>query len=180
MKKLIAAGLLFLASLGAHAIDGYHFQPYVGLDATVSSGFKVSELRQEKIQGNTYVGLRLCDFGGVEGGFSLSKRAKDGHRELHAHNSHMSLIGFLPLSPEPKVDFIASVGLSHIRATIKDIQTHQIRKSVPRAMVGVQYLLVDSVSLRPSVLWEKSSKFSHPKLTSKDMFKYGLGLQYSF
>jgi len=127
-----------------------------------------------------YAGLKFSDFIGVELGTHMSKPSHLDNKKFKTHGTHLSVVGFIPLTPDPYLELVGSIGITHLKAALKEGHSLHFHKTLPRAMIGVQYTMLDHIAIRPSVTWEKTSGIKHEKINSRNTVQYGLGLQYKF
>jgi hypothetical protein len=160
-------------------------------------------LKRHYPQCNVFVGYMLNDHFGLEAGYSLSKNQYTSKKSnpifipnknprlnsIKYDMSHatpkfsawnMNLTGSLPLNES--MNLIGSVGVTCLKIQIKNIfsneQTiHYIKhKSVLRLSGGVQFKLLDYVGLRPTVIWENTSRIMLGNAKPKNSIQYGLGI----
>lgn len=127
------------------------------------------------------------------------------------HGPHASIIGFLPFCiNDQKFALIGSVGAVSLRTKLVHQPTEfntgiltsaereefravfRKRKTVLRAMVGLQHMMTDHAGIRASVGFEKTSKFTilnpvtrntfnlNLRTKLKDSFNYGFGIFWQF
>ena len=127
--------------------------PYVGVDAQarfmgLKKDFGGNLAAKTYPQGNVFVGLRFCDYWGVEAGYeSTTKRNRTAtilgndnafgepvdpdlpndinkfETKTKIYGPNINIIGFYPISKEYCVDLIGSVGLAYSKIKIENVQT---------------------------------------------------------
>lgn len=191
MKKVLAlavTGSAMLAASSAMALveSKWHFKPYVGIDIerrelNFERGFGDNLFKHYYNQGNLYLGLRIHEYFGIEGGYEAVNRTS--HRlglhpgallaggtvpiiinanDIDIYNStaklqgsYIDCIGFFPISEKYKLTLIGMAGIARLKAqcviTLLSIETD-----------------FGSIELRES----------NVLLKKKNILRFGFGLQH--
>jgi hypothetical protein len=160
-KKLgisISATILTFASLQAYAFDcmdpiNYYVQPYMGIDAQWRvtqpvRGFGQNLFKRHYLQGNLYIGAKICDYLGVELGYEmtptrtktstvgadeLSLGVPSDPPEIHINKSriqggHLGLMGYYPVCNflgntlfRNPVELLGYVGVVRLTSYFQDV-----------------------------------------------------------
>lgn len=159
---------------------------YVGADAQWRNlSLKRHDTQKVKYslpQGHVYVGYKFNDYFGVEGGSSVSKRrAKETKHQVKLYSGHLGLVGFAPI--KEGFDLVGGAGISHVRMSTKHPEWSRRASQTrvcPRLMGGLEMVLVDTMKVRLSTAWEKTSALKKYETKGKDSLIWMAGVQYGF
>lgn len=129
---------------GIFTEDFFYLQPYAGADAqfrfmSFREGFGAKNFRNRYPQGNLYVGLKFCDYLGIEGGYFASADMTRqsfftrGEQNIAVSSSglmngfgtsriqgwHINAVGFAPLSETYCLTALAYIGVSQSKLTAR-------------------------------------------------------------
>lgn len=198
---------LFKKNYGqVNLVGGLKFSDYVGVEVGYEQGF-----RRSGNSANTSESIELGRPIATVLGASITQFSTNSFR---IHGPHASIIGFLPFCVcDQNFEWIGSVGIARLSAKFtheptgfrvfgrflnlpEDIRSEftagfKKRKTVLRAMAGLQQNITQNVIIRASVAWEKTSKFrniaprdqilnAQLRGSLKDSVLYGLGIYWKF
>lgn len=232
--SLVATPIIALAAASAQADLDFGFTPYVGADIqyrhmNYKTGYGDNLYAKHQPQGNIYVGAKFHEYFGIEGGIQATQKQGrnaslyTGDTNLGVYidsantniqykttvrttASHLSLVGFLPISEEYRLKLIGLAGVSVLKTTVK--RTHTVlvrlgvplpndlsppltnsqRKSVLRLGAGLEHMFAHNWGIRTSFIWENTNKMSLATTNDtsgrlakpKNSLTYGLGAFVSF
>jgi hypothetical protein len=188
MKKIGVIGLilsLFFLSLSIWAdckpLNCYNY--YVGFESQLRNiNIRNHTLRgnfeREALQGNILGGIKFGEDIGLEFGTSVSK-SKLLLNRVKARSNHVSFVGEKGIYNNLKL--IGGIGLSFLKITAKQgYLTSKSKNSGPRLIAGLHSDIKDFISLRTSVVWEKSENIKSQNINYGNSLIYGIGLLFKF
>jgi hypothetical protein len=186
MKKLSIIMALAIASTSAIADAGCTESNPLGFYLSAEGHLK--HVKQERKEGISFVmpglgvgaGMRFCDYVGLETGFHMAKKKKEGYKYDH-QGFTVQLMGYIPFD---SFSFVGGLGFSHVRLQAKETADGGKEKDsrpIPRASLGFMIHHTDNISTRYMAAWEKSSSLGKKhEWQLKDSFHHQLGLVYTF
>lgn len=226
-----SVSLLSFGATASNLSDYCDLVPYVGADVQsrnmeFKKGFGDNITKKNYPQGNVYVGLKLNQYVGLEAGYERTKNVKKTtnlvasdmflgiplssadpafttqvNTKTKISAFHASIVGFLPLSEEYRLQLIGSLGIARTNLNMvleipdSDLRAEFSRKKwVPKIGVGLQHMLTCQMGIRAMAGWEgtapgsKSVQDIRPlnapqsqrTARIKNSFSAGLGLFYNF
>ncbi len=146
--KILAGAAMILLTSGATNASGFCFKPYVGADAqfrfmSFQRDFGSKNFRNRYPQANVYVGLKFCDYLGLEGGYfssaDLTRQSFFQTNELSLGANtfadttsigssriagwHINAVGFVPVSECYHLSALVYIGISQCKINLRDITT---------------------------------------------------------
>lgn len=167
----------------------------------------VDLFNEHSFQYDLYGGMRFLRYWGIDMGYFADKNknqtvdigSETHFTETKIKGPHVDLLTFSPLFPEYGIELIAGAGVSYSKLMLKDAivvlnnvsqtspvsRTYDIKKATPRALIGIQTLLLAAVGVRATLTWENTSVFNDLKpdeipndtrtVSARNSWIYGVG-----
>ena len=187
-----AAGALVCGSV-AHADVMSDVSPYIGAELSVNSAkykditgtfngaASTLTLKSKTLGLGFNIGARICDYFGVEAGYTqhFKAKGKDALSDISVKVSNMYLDGMGYFAASPEVDFIAAVGVGRMKPKLNGFVAADDSvlkaKTSYRLGVGAQYKFDENVAARLMFRTQKgNSNFL------KNLNSVALGVAYTF
>lgn len=195
----------FLMSMSVEA--ALPFTPYIGVEVNqrmmnFKEGFGRSQFEHSIIGGNGVAGGRLGDFALEVGGHITPWSSKANH-EHKITGIFANVLGFYPI--KENVEIFGGLGMSHltfsfvkpyssseidppkysevstnIADNVLKITKESFKQFSPKAMLGVQYKIVDNIFVRSGATFEVTRKLKHCEVRPKNSTLLHTGLVLSF
>jgi len=226
-----SVSLLAFNAAALNVRDHMDLVPYIGADIQsrhmeFKKGYGDNITKKNYPQGNIYLGLKLNEYVGLEAGYERTKNVKTSkillgsdmflstilqpgdptfatriNTRTKMSAFHASVVGFLPISEEYRLQLIGALGIARMNLNmameipIADLRRVFSRKKwVPKVGVGLQHMLTCQVGVRAMASWEgtgrgsKSAQDIRPLNQSqselvarvKNSLNLGLGIFYNF
>lgn len=175
--KLLAAVAVSAVVVGSTSFaDGMSdVRPYVGAELS----FNMPKHVKSKIGLGANVGVRICDYFGLEAGYNHVLKSKSKSKvvsdiSVKVNNMYVDGMGYFAVSPE--VDLIGAVGVGRLKVKIYNAAGSLTgHKTGYRLGAGVQYKFDENLAARFMARHQKAWKIG-----LKNMNSVALGVAYTF